>query len=198
MNDQEIQVAALATMSPKEAMKMLEQVRQSIARNQEHDLQELIRGIAMTANERIEELKASYAEKNVEFIINGVVTIDINDGKISVEYSDNKSNSPKLSKNAIGVYVNNQSFLIGKPMYFNLRGITFEVSLNHNNIWAVAHDDKIITADSPSTLIKRVAENVLGIKSNQSGWRVIKLKGMEDDDNNTEEADAEDSADELE
>lgn len=196
MNDS-INIAALATMSPKEAMKMLEQIRSNIMRSQEDELKELIRKVAMDANVAIEELKKQYAEKNVEFIINGTITIEMQDGKIGVSYAENKPLATRISKNAIYHYRDKQDELIGKEMYFNLKGITFNVSLSQNNAWVVIHDDKVISADAPSTLIKRVALEVLGIKSNQSGWLVIKLKG-EGNDDNTEESVSEDIDNELE
>ena len=196
MNDS-INIAALATMSPKEAMKMLEQIRSNIMRSQEDELKELIRKVAMDANVAIEELKKQYAEKNVEFIINGTITIEMQDGKIGVSYAENKPLATRISKNAIYHYRDKQDELIGKEMYFNLKGITFNVSLSQNNAWVVIHDDKVISADAPSTLIKRVALEVLGIKSNQSGWLVIKLKGGDNDDN-TEESVSEDIDNELE
>ena len=196
MNDS-INIAALATMSPKEAMKMLEQIRSNIMRSQEDELKELIRKVAMDANVAIEELKKQYAEKNIEFIINGTITIEIQDGKIGVSYAENKPLATKVSRYAIYHYRDRQDELIGKEMYFNLKGITFNVSLSQNNAWVVIHDDKVISADAPSTLIKRVALEVLGIKSNQSGWLVIKLKGGDNDDN-TEESVSEDIDNELE
>lgn len=196
--DEQIDVAVLATMSPKEAMKVLERLRSNISRNQEEDLKKLIRDIATEVNTRIEELKESYTSRNIDFIINGTVTIDIKDGKIGVSYVDSKQLTTKVSKNAIHHYRNNISELVGKPMYFNLNGIQFEVSLSANNVWVVIHDDKVISADSPSTLIKRVAKEILGKQSNQSGWLVIKVqKEDEEYDDKTEETIVEDIHDEF-